>query len=69
MSKQAKPKANKGSRNDSRKNGKAFKQNPKDNSAGATGRTNGGYTEAALARRAAKRAPLTFAGLVESSKN
>lgn len=57
MAKSQKPKppsAKKGN-NDSRKNGKAFKQYPKASNAGATGRTTGGYSPAALARRAARR--------------
>jgi hypothetical protein len=44
-----------GKRNDDRKCGKAPKQNPKEPNAGATGRSVGGYSPAALARRAARR--------------
>lgn len=46
-----------------RRNGKKPKQNPKQNPR-PTGRTTGGYSPAALARREARRAPLTFDGLL-----
>ena len=65
MAKQAapKPESKKSGRNDTRKNGKASKKNPKAPNAGATGRTIGGYTPVSLARREARRATVTLAGL------
>ena len=69
MAKQQAPKpASKITSNDKRKNGKAFKQHPKAHNVGATGRTVGGYSPAALARRAARREAVTFAGLVSAKK-
>ena len=69
MAKQQSPKpVSKITRNDARKNGKAFKQNPRPYNFGATGRTVGGYTPAALARRAARREAVTFAGLVSATR-
>ena len=70
MAKQAapKPESKKSGRNSDRKNGKASKQNPKPNNVGATGRTKGGYSEAALARRAVRRQALTFDGLRSAAK-
>jgi hypothetical protein len=50
----AKPTSAKSS-NDTRKNGKAPKQNPKAPNKGATGRTVGGYSPAALERRSLRR--------------
>lgn len=56
MAKTQKPKpTNAKSSNDTRNNGKAPKQNPKSPNHGATGRTVGGYSPAALSRRAARR--------------
>lgn len=70
MAKQAapKPESKKSGRNTDRKNGKANKQNPKPNNVGATGRTVGGLSPAALARRAARRQELTFSGLRSTAK-
>jgi hypothetical protein len=42
-------------RNDKRNNGKASKKNPGVSPKAATGRTTGGYSPAALERRAARR--------------
>jgi hypothetical protein len=42
--------------NDARRNKKRWKQNPGVNPRAATGRTTGGYSPAAVLRRAAKRA-------------
>ena len=59
MGKQQKPKPQaKVSSNDRRANGKAPKKNPKE-PLPATGRTSNGYSEAALARREARRANLS----------
>lgn len=65
MAKQAAPKpdSKKSGRNDSRKNGKASKKNPKAPNAGATGKTVGGYGPDSRARREARRAPVSLAGL------
>lgn len=60
MGKQQKPKAKSGDRS-TRSNGKAPKQSPKTNV--VKNKTSNGYSEAALARRAARREPLTLAGL------
>jgi len=60
VGKQAKPKVNKGSSSD-RQNGKAPKQNPKSNV--SKNKSSGGYSPAALARRAARREQLTLGGL------
>jgi hypothetical protein len=68
MGKQAKPKQVKSGRNDERSNGKAYKQNPKDNSACATGRTVGGYTPNALARRTERRTALSMEAPILTKK-
>ena len=61
MGKQQKPKTKSANSNSDRQNGKAPKQNPKSNV--SKNKTSSGYSEAALARRAARREPLTLAGL------
>lgn len=61
MGKQAKPKVNRGNSNSDRQNGKAPKKNPKSNV--SKNKTSDGYTSAALARREARRQPLTLDGL------
>jgi hypothetical protein len=57
MGKHQKPKAKSGERS-TRSNGKAPKKNPKTNPV-TDGKRNGGYSEAALARRAARRTMLS----------
>lgn len=46
----------KSDRNPARRNGKAWKKNPGVNTGAFSGHTTGGYSPAALQRRAAKRA-------------
>jgi len=66
VAKPAKPKPEvKKGRNADRRNGKAPKQNPKNNPIARSNRT-GGYSPAALERRAAAREPITLAGLDRS---
>lgn len=57
----AAPGAKSRARNDARRNGKAWKQKPGVTPKAHTGRTKGGYTSAALERRAARRTPMAVA--------
>ena len=46
-------------KNPDRKNGKAYKKNPKENANFISGKTNAGYVEQALERRVARRMSLS----------
>lgn len=68
MGKQAKPKTTKGIRSE-RPNGKAPKKNPKSNPVASKNAGSGGLSAAARERRAARRAPITLAGILGNPTN